>query len=593
MKKYNQPITSIAVLPFRNNTSAEDLNFFALGFVEDLITDLSKYSSLQVISSHSTAAALDERLVRSLNSDFIVTGSFRQNGGDLRINVQLILGEDQSVVWSHRYRANLDELFDIQDDVAEQIVSTLQREIDVNLLANSRQKPRTSLAAYEYWLMGMAKLKKGSIEADNDARALFQQALTLDPDYARAYAGLSLSYFNEWSCQLWERWDYSQKGAFEYAQKAVELDDTNYMSMTVLGRLYVYKGEWEKAEHFLRKSLRLNSNDTDNLIQIASCFIHLHYLKEAEKLYLKALRLNPIYTDWYYSFGGMLYFEMGEFEKSVEQGLKANLETVMVDMSAYIAGAYYYLGEYGKMAEYWKKYLDMFQRKILRGNALSEEEAWKWVKNVNPYKEKTNMTSFLEYIATQSDLLPEVPETQQLFSTVDKNIFMKSGPLWEITFKGNKAVVPDAKGLNDISKLLKQPGEEIHCSELMDVAVLVGDEELTIDDKAKKAYKDRLTQLQLDIEEAQLMNDSVRAGHLQEEMDKILGHLSGSLGLGGKSRKIPDQIDKARSAVTWRIRAAIKKVKESHEALGNHLSNSIRTGVFCSYQPENEIEWDS
>ena len=210
MKKHSYPTTSIAILPFKNISPDKNLNYFSLGFTEDLITDLSRYSSLQVISSHSTgtineATGADEKIIQSLKADYLVRGSFRQKGTDLRINTQLILAKDESIIWSHRYEADINSIFDIQDDVTEQLVSALQREIDVNLLASSRNKPATSLAAYEYWLMGMEELKKGNLESDNNARELFQKALNNDPSYARAYAGLSLSYFNEWTCQFWDR----------------------------------------------------------------------------------------------------------------------------------------------------------------------------------------------------------------------------------------------------------------------------------------------------------------------------------------------------------------------------------------------------
>jgi hypothetical protein len=126
----------------------------------------------------------------------------------------------------------------------------------------------------------------------------------------------------------------------------------------------------------------------------------------------------------------------------------------------------------------------------------------------------------------------------------------------------------------------------------MNLPVLIGEPEMVFDDKAKKEYKEQLIHLQSDIEEAQMMNDQFRATHLQEEYDNLLDHLSKSLGLKGKTRKVSDQIDKARSAVTWRIRAAIKKINAVNEPLGNHLSNSIKTGIFCSYKPEKEIDWN-
>ncbi|MCK5701860.1 MAG: tetratricopeptide repeat protein, partial [Cyclobacteriaceae bacterium] len=562
MKKHSYPTTSIAILPFKNISPDKNLNYFSLGFTEDLITDLSRYSSLQVISSHSTgtineATGADEKIIQSLKADYLVRGSFRQKGNDLRINTQLILANNESIIWSHRYEADINSIFDIQDDVTEQLVSALQREIDVNLLATSRNKPATSLAAYEYWLMGMEELKKGNLESDNNARELFQKALNNDPSYARAYAGLSLSYFNEWTCQFWDRWDYSQKGAYEYAKKAIGLDETNYISLTVLGRLYVYKGEWEKAEHFLRKSLKLNPNDTDNLIQIASCFTYLDYLNEAEKLYLKAIKLNPINTDWYYSFGSLLYFELGEYKKSIELGLKTNLDNVMTDMAALISAAYYHVDDHKNMAVYWKKYLDQFQYKILRGNKLSESEAIRWIVNVNPYKGESNLKPFLKHIGQKTNINPYQSTKKEVIKSVEsENFLYQKGQLWEMNYEGKIVMFPDVKGFHDIVKLISAPNQEIHCAEIMGIPVQVEDKSLVMDEKAKTSYRKQLNEYQSELEEAQMMNDHVRASHLQEEYDKLVDHFSKALGLGGKTRKLPEPIEKARSAVTWRIRSA-------------------------------------
>lgn len=598
MKKHAQPTISIAVLPFKNISPNEDLNYFSIGFTEDLITDLSRYSSLQVISSHSTGtiteAEKEDELIESLQADYLVKGSLRHQGKDLRINAQLVLSQDNGIIWSHRYEADINSIFEIQDDVTEQLVSTLQREIDVNLLAASRVKARTNLAAYEYWLMGMEELKRGNLEADNNAREFFQQALNIDPNYARAFAGLSLSYFNEWSCQLWERWDYSQKGAYEYAKRAIEIDETNYVGLTVLGRLYIYKGAYERAEHFLRKSLRLNPNDTDNLIQIASCFIYLGYLKEAEKMYNKAMKLNPVNTDWYYSFGSMLYFEMGDYQKCVELGLNTNLETVMTDMAAFISGAYYHLGDYENMKVLWQKFLEQFQIKVLRGNKLDESEAISWVLNINPYRGDSNLKPFLLHMEGETNVNPDkTAKNESKIEDQIENSITQKGQLWEMSFDGKNVILPDVKGFHDILKLLSLPNQDVHCAELMGIAIQIGDKSLMIDEKSKTNYRHRINQLQSELDEAEMMNDHVRAAHLQEEYDKLVDHFSKALGLGGKTRKLPEPIEKARSAVTWRIRSAIRKIESAHESLGKHLSKSIKTGTFCSYAPEKSFEWDN
>ncbi len=89
---------------------------------------------------------------------------------------------------------------------------------------------------------------------DLRARDHFKKALEIQPDYSLGYIGMSLTYFNEWSCQLWDRWDVCKTGAYEWAQQAIELDDQNYVAAVVPGKIFLYEGSYETAEYYIRKS---------------------------------------------------------------------------------------------------------------------------------------------------------------------------------------------------------------------------------------------------------------------------------------------------------------------------------------------------
>jgi hypothetical protein len=110
-----------------------------------------------------------------------------------------------------------------------------------------------------------------------------------------------------------------------------------------------------------------------------------------------------------------------------------------------------------------------------------------------------------------------------------------------------------------------------------------------IDDQARQAYEQRIRDLKEAITEAEQLNDLSRKEHLTVEPEQLTDHLTKSLGLGQRTRKLNAPVERARAAVTWRIRSAIKKITAVHETLGRHLVNSIHTGVFCSYTPEEEI----
>jgi predicted ATPase len=174
------------------------------------------------------------------------------------------------------------------------------------------------------------------------------------------------------------------------------------------------------------------------------------------------------------------------------------------------------------------------------------------------------------------------------------NAFYRAGELWELGFGGETVHMPDLKGLHDLARLLAAPGEEIHALDLgaaADGAAPQGHAGEILDDEARAAYKRRIEELREERELAEAANDPVRAERAQEELEAIGDALTSAYGLGGRARKAGDQAERARSAVTWRIRSAISRVEAVHPALGRHLKNSVRTGTFCAYEPEQPVDW--
>ncbi|KAA3626507.1 MAG: hypothetical protein DWQ02_20395 [Bacteroidetes bacterium] len=560
------------------------------GFTEDLTINLSKFIGLSVISQYSTQhikGASDKQEINRLGADYFVSGSFRVLGDTVRIGFQLVKTNGLRIIFAKQYDQLKTSVLEAMDEIVEQVVSVLRQQINYDLLSLSYKKEPVQLAAYENWLLGMDLLKKGSLESDLKARTFFEAALKIDPGYARAYTGLSLSYFNEWSCQLWSRWDVSQKGAHEYALKALELDENDYVSLAVLGRTYLYSEEFEKAEHYLRKSLRMNPNDSDNLIQVAFSMMFLGYAEEAERLFLKACKLNPMHQDGYFSYGSNIYLELGQFEKCIELSKKVKLSSCWVDFPVYTAAAYFHLEDLEKMTEQWELFLKQFENQIYSGKGHIAEEALQWHKNVNPYKGETRLKHFWTHIG--GDQQAFVSDAAK--SPIEKALFVFEEGLWRINYKGETIRMKDAKGLRDIAKLLITPETDIHVGELMGIAMEDQTGVKTMDEQFKQDVKNKLSTLQAAIQEAEALQQYDRLNSLRVEYDQLIDHLSGSLGLAGKPREIGSTVEKARSAVTLRIRGIIKKIGKDHPGLGRHLANSIQTGTFCSYRPEEPVNW--
>jgi TolB-like protein len=570
---------SIAIFPFENLTMSRDADVFCRSFYIDLITEFSRFRQFKIFPADS------ER--KDVQSTYSIRGSYRFHQDTIRVNSQLINNERSQLAWAEQYEFGKDSLVAVEEQVLKQIVGSIQDHLNSDLLAYVSKKPVTSVSAYEYWLQGMEELRKGTLEADERARDQFQKAMHTAPHYSLAYSGMSLTYFNEWSCQLWDRWDVSQQGAFDWAKKAIDLDPHNHMAAMILGRVYLYEAEYDVAEHYLRKALQLNPADTENLVQIASCFVFMGYIEEADDLYQKVLQYNTNRAEQFHYIGAFIAFEQGDFETCIR--LSNSTQLTWVDSYCILAAAYFEIGNTAGMEKSWQRYLHEFKTKILKDDHVPDiREAIQWVINVSPYRGHSNQRRFWEHMAGKET----AAASRNFLRTTSPllNFFFKEFDGWQISYEGQSFRISDAKGINDIARLLSAPGDQIHCSELMGSMVKMRGEQV-MDEKAKKNYKAKLLSLQEDMSLAEVHNDYQRSAVLQKEYDDVLDMLSSSLGLNGRTRKSDDPIEKIRSAVTWRIRNSIKKITSVHPALGKHLSNSIKTGIFCCYRPEKNIPW--
>lgn len=581
---------TIAVLPFQTITEEDRIKNLFIGFTEDLITNFSKFVGLSVISSLSTnqiKEISDQSEIDKLLADYLILGNVRHLNDVLRISIQLVKAEDKSLVFGDQYNETLDSLLEAQDSIVQKVVSLLQEKINYNLLSHSYKKKAVELAAYENYLIGMNILKKGSGDHDKRSRKSFNAALQIDPNYSLAYTGLSLSYFNFWSCLLWDRWDDSMKGAHKYALKAIELDPNDYMALGVLGRTYVYRGEYEQAEHCLRKSLRMNSNDASHLLRVAFSLLFLGYADESVNLYLKAIEINPFHKDEYFAYGSSFYLEAGDFKNSIALSKKVQF-SCWADFPAWVAAAYLQVEDFDNLWRCWEVYLSQFKAGAYTGKNSLEKEAIDWLVTLNPHRGDSYLDPLCDYIKSQKQI-STLPEQKSPQPTTP--YFILKGDIWEMNYKNETIALKNAKGYHDIHELLSQPFQELHCKDLLGTAIDESNSTESIDSKAKAQYLKRIKELQADINEAEEMNQIEKTSSLREEYENLLDHLSQSVGIGGKTRKIGSTVEKARSAVTWRIRNAVKKIETTHPELGNHLSKSIKTGIYCAYKPEITVQW--
>jgi hypothetical protein len=140
-------------------------------------------------------------------------------------------------------------------------------------------------------------------------------------------------------------------------------------------------------------------------------------------------------------------------------------------------------------------------------------------------------------------------------------------------------------------QLLARPGEHVHCLELAGRRGEPTGADAVLDERARREVRARIRELEERIEEAQERGDAAQAEQARDELDQLVTTLAGALGLGGRPRRAGSTVERARSAVTWRMRSAMRKIAAVHPALGRHLENTIRTGATCAYQPETPVDW--
>jgi hypothetical protein len=173
---------------------------------------------------------------------------------------------------------------------------------------------------------------------------------------------------------------------------------------------------------------------------------------------------------------------------------------------------------------------------------------------------------------------------------VHHGALVHEGATWAATFAGTTRRVRDSKGVRDLGILLRQPDRDVHCLELVGGSDVDGGGP-ALDAQARRAYEQRIRDLHDEIDDARDAHDPVRAERAEDELDQLVQQLSQAFGLAGRTRATGTAAERARSAVTARIRAAIRHMENEHPDLARHLRNSVQTGAWCSYRPEAPVMW--
>ena len=380
----------VAVLPFSALSESEArarAELFAGALTEDVSTELSRFRELALVARDRSAALASQGasvVGRETGASVVLSGSLRVAGTTVRVTAALVDPVTELELWAERWDLVETDFLGVLDRLTRSVVAALSLKIDENRLGRARDQPRERLQAYECWLRGLECLRRGSPETDEEARAYFERALQLSPRFARAHAGLSLCHFNDWSCQAWDRWDERERLAYASARTAVELDDSDHVTHTILARLCVYRREFELGARHLDRALALNSNDPNMSMQAVIVLAQLGDGARACELADAALRQNPRHPDWYLSCAAFARFIDRRPSEAVR--LAESAPDCMVDTRALLAAACALSGDLDGARHHAQHFLRNFEEKINYGRAVKPGEPALWLLHVNPQR---------------------------------------------------------------------------------------------------------------------------------------------------------------------------------------------------------------
>jgi adenylate cyclase len=313
---------SIAVLPFTNMSDDREQEYFSDGITDDLITSLSRLPDLMVIARTSTFTykgkpAKVQEISRELGVKYIVEGSVRKEGDQVRITAQLVDATTGAELWAQRYDRPLQDVFALQDEIVGRIVTTLK----LQLTSDERgmyvfTKGTENLEAYDDFLRGGSYYWSFTKEGNAKARQMFEKAIELDPKYADAYSSLGVAYWFGWAF-LWIQDPSALSRAYQLAQKAVALDESLPAAHIALSYIYLYRRQYNQATIEAERTIALDPNSGQGYEALANILGDSGRPAEAIGFVEKAMRLDPKARDFYLFYEGWIYTQMGKYAEAI------------------------------------------------------------------------------------------------------------------------------------------------------------------------------------------------------------------------------------------------------------------------------------
>jgi adenylate cyclase len=320
---------SIAVLPLRNLSPDFDHGFFGEGVADDIITNLTRFRTIDVIARGSSFAFREgqaplQDIGLQLGARYIAVGSIRRSADRVRVTIELSDAVTERTIWAERYDRPLEDIFAIQDEIAALSVSAISLTIEEAERQRARAATPDSMDSYGLVLKGQSHALHYTARDNLLAKRLYQQAIDVSPRYGRAFAGLSRAHNLDWRYGWSDDRDKSLERALEIAIEAVEADPNDARGYGELGYVRLYKREHERSIAAYERALALNPNEANILAELGDALAHAGRPEDAVPYIERAMRLNPFYPDQYLWAMADAYMRLRDFQRAIDSVQRMN-----------------------------------------------------------------------------------------------------------------------------------------------------------------------------------------------------------------------------------------------------------------------------
>jgi len=313
---------SIAVLPFDNIGGDPEREYFSDGLAENIITQLAQLPQLFVISRESTFTYKGKnvkvkQVAEEMGVRYILEGSVQSSGDRVRVTAQLIDAITGRHMWADRYDRELKDIFAVQDEITNKVVTELAVKLGEGELARLVIKKSPNVEAYKYWLKALAELRKFTTEGFLQSRKFAEKAIEIDPQYSLAYTIIAWNLALEVDFGISKNPAQSLKEIDHFINKALEVDPDNLDVYSLRTYVYNVKGQYDKAISQGRLAVERLPNLSDSHAFLAWSLVQAGHPAEAIVEITTAMRLAPSYPTWFLDCLGQSYFLAGRYEEAL------------------------------------------------------------------------------------------------------------------------------------------------------------------------------------------------------------------------------------------------------------------------------------